>query len=124
MKPVLSRLTDKALVIILAGRNDIDRAQQGLVYAKNARRLKLLSHVKVLFFGPGVELLDPDKEHYPRVELLLKELGGLEVGVSACISNVGKYGLGEKLNRELVLAEEAAFLISDAIKNGYQVISF
>ncbi len=71
-----------------------------------------------------MELLDPGKAHYARVEPLLKELGGLEVGVSACISNVGKYGLGEKLNRELVLAEEAAFLVSDAIKNGYQVISF
>ncbi len=42
---------------------------------------------------------------------MLKEVGGLEVGVSACISNVGKYLLGEKLNRELVLAEEAPFLV-------------
>ncbi len=112
-------MTDKALVIVLAGKNDVDRAQQGLVYAKSARNLKLLSHLKVLFLGPGVQLLDPDKEHYSWVEPLLKELGALEVGVSACISNVGKYGLGDKLNRELVLAGEAAFLISDAIKNGY-----
>ncbi len=48
----------------------------------------------------------------------------MKVGVSACVSNIKKYGLDEKLDRELVVAEEAAFLISDHVKRGYQTISF
>ncbi len=115
-------LTEKLLVIVLAGKNDVDRARQGLVFAKNAKRL--LSEVHVLFFGPGVQLLDPNEKDYSGLEALLGDLGRLNVGVSACVSNVHKYGLDERLDRKLVVAEEAASLISDHVKNGYQTISF
>jgi len=115
-------LTDKLLVVLLAGRNDVDRARQGLVFAKNLKRL--LSEVHVLFFGPGVQLLDPSEKTYSDMEALLVDLGRLNVGVSACVSNVHKYGLDERLDRKLVIAEEAAFLISDHVKKGYQTISF
>jgi len=115
-------LTDKLLVIVLAGWNDVDRARQGLVFAKNAKRL--LSEVHVLFFGPAVQLLDPSEKGYSEMEPLLRELGPLNVGMSACVSNVHKYGLDERLDRKLVVAEEAAFLISDHVKKGYQTISF
>lgn len=112
------------MVVILAGKNDLDRAGQGLVFAKNAKRLNILSDVKVLFFGPGVELLDPEGQPYSEVESTLNELKRLKVGVSACVSNLKKYRLGDKLDRNLVIAEEAAFLISDHVKNEYQLISF
>jgi len=115
-------MTDKLLVIVLAGRNDVDRARQGLVFAKNSKRF--LSEVHVLFFGPGVQLLDPSEKNYSDMEAFLGDLGRLNVGVSACVSNVHKYGLDERLDRKLVVAEEAAFLISDHVKKGYQTISF
>lgn len=83
-----------------------------------------MADVRVLFFGPGVQLLDPTDSNYPRLESSLKELSQLKVNVSACVSNVSKYGLNEKLDRNLVVAEEAAFLISDHVKKGYQTISF
>lgn len=117
-------LSDKLLVIILAGRNDLDRARQGLAFAKNARKLGLMADVQVLFFGPGVQLLDPGDSNYRELEASLKEFGQLKVGVAACVSNIGKYGLTEKLDRTLVVAEEAAFLISDHVKKGYQTVSF
>ncbi len=117
-------LTDKLLVIVLAGRNDVDRARQGLVFARNAKKLSVLSEVHVLFFGPGVQLLDSSEKSYSELEEILGELGRLKVGVSACVSNVHKYGLDEKLDRKLVVAEEAALLISDHVKKGYQTISF
>ena len=117
-------MPDKMLVVILAGKNDIDRAKQGLVFAKTVTRMKLLSDVRVLFFGPGVELLDPQGEHYSAIRDMLSEFRNLKGEVSECISNVHKYGLDEKLEKELVVAEEAAYLITDSVKNGYQVISF
>ncbi len=117
-------MADKLLVVILAGRNDIDRARQGLTFAKVTAKMKLMADVKVLFFGPGVELLNPEGEHYPMIRTILSELRELNKEVSACISNVGKYGLSEKLEKGFVVTEEAAFLITDSVKNGYQVISF
>ena len=117
-------MSEKMLVIILAGKDDLDRAKQGLTFAKTAAKMKLLSDVRVLFFGPGVELLNPEGEHYQGIRTMLTELLSLKRGVSACVSNVHKYGLDEKLEKELVVAEEAAHLISDSVKNGYQVISF
>ncbi len=111
-------------MIILAGNSDLDRARQGLALAKNARKLGFVSDVRVLFFGPGVQLLDPEDMNYPQLESSLKELSQLKVGVSACVSNIKKYGLDGRLDRNLVVAEEAAFLISDHVKKGYQTISF
>ena len=55
---------------------------------------------------------------------MLTEFRNLKGEVSVCISNVHKYGLDEKLEKELVVAEEAAYLIADSVKNGCQVISF
>jgi hypothetical protein len=69
-------------------------------------------------------LLDPSENNYSDMQALLVDLGRLNVGVSACISNVHKYGLDERLDRKLVIADEAAFLISDHVKKGYQTISF
>ena len=77
-----------------------------------------------MFFGPGVQLLDPSEKNYSDTKAFLGALGRLNVGVSACVSNVHKYGLDERLDRKLVVAEEAAFLISDHVKKGYQTISF
>ncbi len=74
--------------------------------------------------GPEVQLLDPKDVNYPQVESSLKELSQLKVGMSACVSNIKKYGLDEKLDRSLVVAEGAAFLVSDHVKKGYQTISF
>ena len=117
-------MPDKMLVVILAGKNDIDRAMHGLVFAKTVTRMKLVSDVRVLFFGPGVELLNPQGEHYSAIREILAEFRNLNGEVSACISNVHKYGLDEKLEKELVVAEEAAYLITDSVKIGYQVITF
>ncbi len=117
-------MSDKLLVIILAGNNDLDRARQGLALAKNARKRDLMADVQVLFFGPGVQMLDPGDSNYSQLETNLKELSQLKVGLSACVSNIRKYGLDEKMDRNLVMAEEAAFLIADRVKKGYQTISF
>jgi len=117
-------MSDKVLVIILAGRSDMDRAKQGLTFTRVAKKMNLLSDVKLLFFGPGVQLLDPEDGSYAELRPALRELTELGVQVSACVSNVAKYGLGETLDRELVVAEEAAALITDHVKRGYQLLSF
>jgi len=114
----------RMLVVILAGKNDLDRAIQGLVFAKTSKKMNLLSDVRVLFFGPGVELLNPEAEHYSTIRTMLHELRNTNSPVSACVSNVNKYRLAERLEKDLVTAEEAAYLITDSVKNGYQVISF
>ncbi len=71
-------MPDRMLVVILAGKNDIDRAKQGLVFAKTVTRMKLLSDVRVLFFGPGVELLDSQGEHYSVMRDMLTEFRNLK----------------------------------------------
>ncbi len=62
------------MVIILAGNSDLDRARQGLALAKNAKELGFMADVRVLFFGPGVQLLDPGDMNYSQLESSLKEL--------------------------------------------------
>lgn len=117
-------MAEKLLVVILAGPTDSERARQGLVFAKNARKMGLLDEVEVLFFGPGVQFLSDEYDPEGEFKRLVQENYELGSPVSACVSNLRRYSLQEEVKEHNVLPEEAAFLISDAVKDGYEVVTF
>ncbi len=117
-------MADKLLVVILSGQKEEFRARQGLIFAKNAKKLKILDDVKVLLFGPGVEIIRAKGEYSEEFQKFLKDLVSEGVLVSACIANVKALGLEEDMKRLDIKAVGAALYISDLVKEGYSVITF
>jgi len=117
-------LQPKLLVVLLTGKSDLFRARQALVFAKNAQKVGILQDVRFLFFGPGVELLDTDDPDTRDIRKLIEELHQQGITVSACVSNLRQYGLANQARKHDVFAEPASVLISELVKDGYQVITF
>ncbi|MFQ5870869.1 MAG: DsrE family protein [Candidatus Geothermarchaeales archaeon] len=114
----------RILVVLLTGKSDLFRARQALVFAKNARKVGILQDVRFLFFGPGVELLDTDDPDTHEIRKLIEELHQQGITVSACVSNLRQYGLANQARKHDVFAEPASVLISELVRDGYQVITF
>lgn len=114
----------RILVVLLTGKSDLFRARQALVFAKNARKVGILQDVRFLFFGPGVELLDTDDPDTHEIRKLVEELHQQGITVSACVSNLRQYGLANQARKHDVFAEPASVLISELVRDGYQVITF
>ncbi|MFQ5951326.1 MAG: DsrE family protein [Candidatus Geothermarchaeales archaeon] len=114
----------KLLVVLLTGKSDLFRARQALVFAKNAKRVGILQDVRFLFFGPGVELLDPEDPDTGEIRELVEELHQRGTAVSACVSNLRHFDLMDEVRKQNVFVEEASVLISELVKDGYQVMTF
>ena len=93
-------------------------------FAKNAKKVGILEDVRFLFFGPGVELLDLENPDTREIRDLMEELHQLGITVSACVSNLRHFGLMDQTRKHNVFAEPASVLISELVKDGYQVITF
>ena len=117
-------LKHKLLVVLLTGKSDLFRARQALVFAKNAKKVGILEDVRFLFFGPGVELLDLENPDTREIRDLMEELHQRGITVSACVSNLRHFGLMDQARKHNVFAEPASVLISELVKDGYQVITF
>ena len=112
------------LAIILSGWEEMERARQGLRVARNIKRGNMLSSVSILFLGEGVKLLDRKAENYPFIEKYLREFQELQVNVYACQGNIKAYGLEDRVDRNLVIMDDAATVISEHIKNNFIPASF
>ena len=121
--PALASLAASELVL-LTGKRDLFRARQALVFAMNAKKVGILEEVRFLFFGPGVELLDLEPPDNREIRDLVEKLHQRGITVSACISNWRHFGLMDQALKHNVFAEPASVLISELVKDGYQVISF
>ncbi len=112
------------LLVILSGPGEFERARQGLRVARNLKRGRMVDHVRVFFLGPGVQLLDRDNPIYPMVESFLKSLRELNIPTSACAGNLRVYGIDEKLDKNLVIADDAAAVFAEAIAEAFTIASF
>ncbi|MDJ0269990.1 MAG: DsrE family protein [Aigarchaeota archaeon] len=117
-------MTDKLLIIILSDHENYERARQGLRVARKIKRGNMLSEVKILFLGPGVKLLDKTDARYSNVEHFLKEYQQLGITILACAGNIRAYGLEEKIDRTLVIEDDAATVVAENVSKNYNVISF
>ncbi|MEM2872294.1 MAG: DsrE family protein [Candidatus Caldarchaeum sp.] len=113
----------KVLFIIVSGPEEVERARQGLRIARNMAREKM-AEVKMLFIGPGVYLLDPQNPHYKMVKDYLTALNEAGAYVAACAGNLKAYNLYEKIDRNLVIADDSTSVVAEAAGKGYSVISF
>lgn len=112
-------MTDKVLVIILSGEDDPRRVEKGLTFAMKSKKLGMLNDVKVLLWGPGVDILKSQQ-----FDGFIKDLKSEGVIVSACVSDIKRSGLDSEISKEAVKAAGAAVFISDSVMDGYQVITF
>jgi len=112
------------LIVILSGPGEFERARQGLRMARNLKRGRMVDHVRVFFLGPGVQLLDRDNPVYTMVEQFLKSLKDLGILASACAGNLRVYGIEEKLNKNLVIADDAAAVFAEAVAEGLTIATF
>ncbi|MEM1946883.1 MAG: DsrE family protein [Candidatus Caldarchaeum sp.] len=114
----------KILFIIVSGPDEVEKARQGLRIARNIAREKLAKEVRVLFLGPGIYLLDPSNKHYKLVSDYLTALRESGVHVAACAGNLKAYGLEEKFDKKLVVADDAAAVVAEAASRGFITATF
>ncbi|MEM2236961.1 MAG: DsrE family protein [Candidatus Caldarchaeum sp.] len=114
----------KILFIIVSGPAEIEKARQGLRIARNIVREKLAQEVRVLFVGPGAHLLDPSNTHYKLVCDYLTALKEKGVYVAVCSGNLRAYGLDEKVDKQLVIADDSTAVVAEAASTGFIVITF
>jgi len=113
----------KVLFIILSGPDEIEKARQGLRIARNMARERM-AEVRMLFLGPGVHLLDPHNPHYKMVKDYLTALNEARAYVAACAGNLKAYNLDDKIDRNLVIADDSTTVVVEAAEKGYYVVSF
>ncbi|MEM1943470.1 MAG: DsrE family protein [Candidatus Caldarchaeum sp.] len=113
----------KFLFIIVSGPEEVEKARQGLRIARNMAREKM-AEVRMLFIGPGVHLLDPQNPHYKMVKDYLTALNEAGAYVAACAGNLKAYNLHERIDRNLVVADDSTAVVAEAAGKGYHVVSF
>jgi hypothetical protein len=112
------------LIVIVSGPNEFEKARQGLRAARNLKKGRMVENVRVFFVGPGVSLLDRENKNYGLVEEFLKALKQHGVRVSACAGNLRAYGLEGKIDKNLVIADDTAAVIAEAVTEGLTIATF
>ncbi len=114
----------RILFVIVSGPEEFEKARQALRIARNIAREKFAEDVRILFVGPGVRLLAPSNSHYKLVNDYLTELNDLHVYVAVCTGNLKAYNLEEKINKHLVVTDDATAVVSEAASKGYTILTF
>ena len=117
-------MSGKLLVIVMSGWDYFERARQGLRVARNLVRGRMVDELGVLFLGPGVLLLDITAKDYGTVERFLRELREHGVIVRACHGNLRVYGLEDKFDKSLVMADDAATVVAEHLARGFTIATF
>ena len=111
----------KVLFLIIAGKEDPERANIGLVNASRSAEAKRYDDLKVIFFGPSeeyiTELNGPPLEAFTK----LYNLGAID---SACVFIAERSGKKEKLESMGISLKPAGERISHYVNSGYTVLSF
>ena len=111
----------KVLFLIIAGKEDPERANIGLVNASRSAEAKRYEDLKVIFFGPSegyiTELKGPPLEAFTK----LYNLGAID---SACVFIAERSGKKEKLESMGISLKPAGERISHYVNSGYTVLSF
>lgn len=112
------------LLLTADPRRDPDRCADGLLLALNSRRSEILDEVRVLLYGGGVWVLDPEVDEEDRFADLLRRLIGEGVEVVACSGNLLKAGLGAAARRSGVPPAGAQVYLSARIAEGASVVTY
>lgn len=114
-------MSSKALVIVSSGLSEKEKALTGFAYARNVKRNHLLDDVKVVLFGPSEKAVASGDMDFVKGVRTLMELGVIPVACSV-IAKIQEIEV--PLGKEGVQLENVGPVISNYIKEGYQVISF
>ncbi|EQB70221.1 MAG: hypothetical protein AMDU1_APLC00069G0008 [Thermoplasmatales archaeon A-plasma] len=114
-------MADGALIIISSGKEAVDKAMTGMMYAYNALKYGWLPDVQVVFFGPSEELIISGN---PEVRAMLEKLMGQGVKPFACSAIAKGSGLEAGLMQIGMDVLPVGPLISSYIKKGYATLTF
>lgn len=114
----------RLLFVILSGPDEIEKARQGLRVARNAAKEGHVGEVRMLFLGPGASLLDPDNPHYELVKKYASEMKEAGVYLAVCAGNLRAYGLYEKFDKSLFIADDSTAVITEAAIKNFVIITF
>lgn len=114
-------MADGVLVIISSGKEAVDRAMTGMMYAYNALKYGWLQDVQVVFFGPSEELIISDN---PEVRKMLENLMKQGVKPFACSAIAKGNGIETGLLQIGMDVLPVGPLISSYIKKGYATLTF
>ena len=105
-------MSSKLLIIIATGEKE--KAQTGMMYARNAIKHRWLDDVKVVFFGPSERLIAEDKNMAKKAQEIAKLSECL-----ACKHISDKENLSDNLEKLGIKIEYVGPIISNLIKDGY-----
>lgn len=107
-------MSDKALVIIST--SDAAKARTGLMWSMRCLQEGWLEDVKVVFFGPGENVLLEDREARKLVQEIQKAGPGQTLACKALADRDGTTSAIEELGVEVVYVGK---IIADHIREGY-----
>ncbi|MCL4342039.1 MAG: DsrE family protein [Candidatus Thermoplasmatota archaeon] len=114
-------MSDKALIIISSGSEAEGKAVSGMLLALNMKKYKLLSDVKLIFFGPSEKAIAEGNREFMDVITQLQEAGIIPV---ACSRIADRDKLTEKITELKIELSPVGPIIASCMKEGYQVLSF
>jgi len=114
-------MSDKALIIIASGSEAEGKAVSGMLLALNLKKYKLLSEVKLIFFGPSEKAIAEGNREFMGVITQLQEAGVIPVACSGVAINEN---ISEKITEFGIELNPVGPIIATCMKEGYQVLSF
>ncbi|HLH85991.1 MAG TPA: DsrE family protein [Thermoplasmataceae archaeon] len=112
---------DKALIIISSGKEAVDKALTGMMYAYNALKHGWLNDIQVMFFGPSEDLILSDNA---KVREMLEKLKSQGVKPFACSAVAKDRGIEAGLMQIGLDVLPVGPLISSLIKKDYAILTF
>ncbi len=61
---------------------------------------------------------------YHEVEMFLRELSNLGVMMSACAGNMRVYEIEDKIDKQLIVADDAATVVAEHVSKGLELVTF
>ncbi len=114
-------MATKCLVIISPGTENREKAIIGFHYALNVKRNNLLEDVKVILFGPSEKALASGDMEFLKLTRKLMELSIIPI---ACSGVAKAEDITSQLENQGLMIDDVGPVISNYIKEGYEVITF
>ncbi|MDW8084402.1 MAG: DsrE family protein [Candidatus Caldarchaeum sp.] len=114
----------RLLFVIISGPDQFEKARQALRIARNTAKERHAKEVRILFLGPGAKLLDPDNPHYDLVRKYASEMKEAGVYMAVCAGNLRAYGLYEKFDKTLFIADDSTAVVAEAASNKFIIMTF
>jgi len=118
----------KILFVIQSGVENSFNVRWGLTMALNTYKHpygeKILDDVKVLLFGMGVSIVNPNMPFYEEFRERLLSLNEVGVEVASCVSICKPLGLVEESEKLGIKMVHASVYVAERVSEGYTVMNF